>query len=478
MSPQSEWRNRVRNDFGNTVSQKASDAFVALYGAASESAFGVEAFNPGPGALGPRVPTILEMTARLPAKGIESLSKESRANAQKVTADLFRQVGEEHAELYAITALRRRSIEKARDEFLLECGGVLDELGKASGGPLGPLSEAVTMRAPQAQIVEACWLNNTVRTAADARTVAVVADDPRVEMIDVPRRLSEEIGASIGLLGVPAFRTNNKVTGRGVNVAVIDSEVSRLNLAFGARVIHKANFTKEPWGNPGSHGTAVAGIIGASSTSLSGVSPEVTIFNYKVLASVAALNADDFGGALAIQQALEDGAHVANCSWRAGPATDGSSREARACDTAWALGLIIVKSAGNAGPGPSTLTTPADAEGVIVVGATDRSGGRVESYSSRGPFRNTAGVVVSRPHLVAPGGSPDDSMTSCVVSGGFGSCGHGTSFAAPHVTGLIALLLSLSPDMSPDEIREDVITRSTRLSGFNDNDQGAGIVGV
>src|SRR5262249_48295813 len=144
----------------------------------------------------------------------------------------------------------------------------------------------------------------------------------------------------------------------------------------------------------------------------------------KVLATNRSLNGDDFDGALAIQQAVEDGVHIANCSWGAGPVREVPSREARACDEAWALGLAIVKSAGNNGPAGHTLTTPADANGVIVVGATEREGTTVQDYSSRGPARSNV-----RPHLVAPGGIAGGAgITSCLVGGGFGDCGAGTSF--------------------------------------------------
>ena len=116
-----------------------------------------------------------------------------------------------------------------------------------------------------------------------------------------------------------------------------------------------------------------------------------------------------------------------------------------------------MKSAGNRGDGSQTLTTPADAEGVIVVGATDRAGSAVQSYSSRGP----TGGGLTRPHLCAPGGSPEDGITSCLVQGGFGNVTHGTSFAAPHVTGLAALLLANDPALDPDEVRDLLIAACT-----------------
>ena len=189
-------------------------------------------------------------------------------------------------------------------------------------------------------------------------------------------------------------------------VGVIDSEVALRHPAFQDRVIHRQNFTSEPFGTPADHGTAVAGFVGADAAEFPGMAPGCTISNYKVLATVPTFNGDDFDGALAIQQALEDGIRVVNCSWGAGPASDGTSREARACDTAWDLGLTVVKSAGNRGPGRSTLTTPADAEGVIAVGATDGPGEALADYSSRGPTEDGR----QRPHLLAPGGSDTEGL--------------------------------------------------------------------
>jgi serine protease AprX len=223
-----------------------------------------------------------------------------------------------------------------------------------------------------------------------------------------------------------------------------------------------------------SHGTAVAGIIASNDTKFTGMAPEATIYSYKVLATDSSLTGDDFDGALAIQQALEDGAHIANCSWGAGPASDGSSREARACDTAWAAGLTVVKSAGNNGPGPRTLTTPADADGVIAVGATDRDGKAVQDYSSRGPADTR-----QRPHMIAPGGIFQGvGITSCLIGGGFGDVGAGTSFAAPHVSGILALLLERDPSLTPDQLRDMLLNACAPLNGISVDAQGRGLVSL
>jgi serine protease AprX len=251
-------------------------------------------------------------------------------------------------------------------------------------------------------------------------------------------------------------------------VAILDTEIFYKHTAFQNRVILKENYTKEPWGHPDHHGTAVAGFLAASAQTFMGISPEVTIYHYKVIATDPLSNADDFGGALAVQQALEDGAHIANCSWGIGSAGDGTSREARAFDTAWDLGLVIVKSAGN--QGTDGLTSPADARGVIVVGATDRSGKTIIPESSRG--KTSKGRILD---FVAPGGTSTDSLTSCTVDGKFGPVGFGTSYAAPQVAGLLALLLAQDRNQTPEALRTALGAFAHKLPGIDVATQGQGL---
>lgn len=102
-------------------------------------------------------------------------------------------------------------------------------------------------------------------------------------------------------------------------IAVLDTEIFRRHPAFQDRMFHKHNYTPEPWGNPGAHGTSVAGIAAANSDDVMGMAPEATLYNYKILGRDARQSGDDIHAALAIEQALEDGAHIANCSFGTGP---------------------------------------------------------------------------------------------------------------------------------------------------------------
>ena len=238
------------------------------------------------------------------------------------------------------------------------------------------------------------------------------------------------------------------------------------------RVTHRRNYTPEPWGNPDCHGTAIAGIIAGRNDAVPGIAPDVDIYNYKVIATNSFLNGDDIAGAIAIQQALEDGVEVVNCSWGTKPVSSTKSREAIAVDAAWEHGMVVVKSAGNHGErGAGSVTSPAEADGVIVVGATDLSGAKVESYSSLGPANGEP-----RPHIVAPGGGFEGRLKFALVSGGFGTIEAGTSYAAPHVTGAVALLLQQTPDLAPDDVRNTLLSSARKLPGFSENTQGHGLL--
>jgi serine protease AprX len=461
----------VKNYFGSELAKKATDAFCLTYGSSAgrRSAFAESApVNANP-------PVLLEFgkpKEKATPKNVSSeVFRESDVWSQLSLAVEAFSSSEKELELRASIIVRNARIQAAREKFYLVAAPLVNDVEKASRA-FPPSIEARARSRNAAGVTEICWLNRTVRSIAHPGILADIAGDSRIDKIDLGRRLEPEIRVSSVTVGAPTYRTTHSVTGKGTIVAVIDSEVALDHPALKGRVIHKQNYTNESWGVNGTHATAVAGIIGANSKTISGMAPDVTIYNYKVIAEDNALSSDDFGGALAIQQALEDGVHIANCSWGAGPAGDGTSREALACDEAWNLGMTIVKSAGNRGPGARTLTTPADAEGVIVVGATDHPGGAVQDYSSRGP---TPGGK-KRPHLVAPGGSLATGILSCTTNGQFGDCGMGTSYAAPHVAGLLALLLQAQPNLTPDQQRNFLLGNCKKFIPNHANIHGDGLL--
>ena len=122
-------------------------------------------------------------------------------------------------------------------------------------------------------------------------------------------------------------------------------------------------------------------------------------------------------------------------------------------------GIVVVVSAGNeANRDWHYITVPADADGAIAVGAVDVPGSddrvpQIASFSSRGP---TADGRI-KPDVVAPGIGV---ATADLRGGGYRLRG-GTSFAAPLVSGVCALLLQIHPEWGPDQVLEAL--RSTAL---------------
>lgn len=462
----------VRRMLGTAFEEKASDAFCLTHHrrmVRQPTMFGLEAFALTSSA-GLPAATVIEFGRTAVGDGIGAVAAHPDFQQIAAAVGALRPAAPGDATLRAETMLRQALVTSARNDCYRVISPVYDEIERLSVSPLQPGREILGAPQIPTLVTQVCWLNRTVRTWAGPESLAEVAADAAISGIDVPRRLMPDAATRNHVaIGLRQFIGQHKLTGRGVTVAVIDSEVALNHPALTGRVVHRRNYTPEPWGNPDSHGTAVAGIIGADDPVNGGLAPGVTIYNYKVLATNRFLNGDDFGGSLAIQQALEDNVDIANCSWGAGPIGSQPSREARAVDAASTLGMTTVKSAGNRGPGPATMTTPADATTAIVVGATDMDGQDVPDYSSRGPAGSRPG-----PGVVAPGGTELDTIVCCLVSGGFGSAGAGTSFAAPHVTGILALLLEREPELLPDQLRAWVRDHARKLGGESVEAQGEG----
>jgi serine protease AprX len=118
-----------------------------------------------------------------------------------------------------------------------------------------------------------------------------------------------------------------------------------------------------------------------------------------------------------------------------GPATLQAAVEAQR-----AAGILFVAAAGNGGSGCSTVSEPPSTyDAAYSVGAYSASTGTIASFSSRGPV-TVDGSNRIKPDLTAPGVS----VRSAYPTGGYASMS-GTSMAAPHVAGAIALLWSAHP---------------------------------
>jgi subtilisin family serine protease len=147
--------------------------------------------------------------------------------------------------------------------------------------------------------------------------------------------------------------------------------------------------------------------------------------------------------------------HVVNNSWSC-PPSEGCSADTLelAVDALRQAGIVVVASTGNHGSGCSTVDNPpAVYDQTLSVGAFSHSTGQIASFSSRGPV-NYGGDVYRKPDIAAPGVS----VRSSTVGDSYGRKS-GTSMAAPHVAGAVALLLSAAPYFAGDvDAIEQILT--------------------
>jgi serine protease AprX len=138
--------------------------------------------------------------------------------------------------------------------------------------------------------------------------------------------------------------------------------------------------------------------------------------------------------------------HVINNSWycstEEGCNPSNYNVMERALNATRAAGIVVVVSAGNAGPNCSSFPGPAGFfDKAFCIGAT-QSNDTIAGFSSRGPVTND-GSNRRKPNVSAPGAG----VFSTVPNGGFTNLS-GTSMAGPHVAGAVALMISANPQLA------------------------------
>jgi len=256
-------------------------------------------------------------------------------------------------------------------------------------------------------------------------------------------------------LGLP--EAHRIATGDGVLIAVIDSgiDVSHPELTGSIAAQFDAVGSNEA---PHSHGTGMAGAIIAHAR-LQGVAPSSRILAIRAF-SASATSAEGTTLALlrAIDWAVANGARVINMSF-VGPF---DPEIALALSAARRKGVVLVAAAGNGGSKAPTAFPGSDAN-VIAVTATDGED-HLFNQASRGNY-----IAVAAPgvEILAPSARGEYQIST------------GTSVAAAHVSGVVALLLERNPSLAPDAVRK-VLTSSARDLGPKGKDDqfGAGLVKV
>ncbi|MCL4393574.1 MAG: S8 family peptidase [Chloroflexi bacterium] len=288
-------------------------------------------------------------------------------------------------------------------------------------------------------------------------------DEPVHTMLDV----------SVPLIGAPSVWQQG-VTGKGIKVGIVDTGIDPSHPDFAGRIALMKDFTGEGPNDNHGHGTHVAGIVGgsgaASGGKYKGVAPECLYYTAKVLrADGSGSTSDVIAG---VEWAVQQGVQAINLSLGSDGACDGTDALSVTCDAAVGRGVAICVAAGNAGPASSTVGSPGCARNVITIGATSKSD-QVADFSSRGPTSDNR----IKPDVCFPGVS----IVSCRATGttmgtpvnASYTTASGTSMATPHATGSCALLLQANPTLSPQQVK-DLLMSTAKDLGVPANVEGDG----
>ena len=277
--------------------------------------------------------------------------------------------------------------------------------------------------------------------------------------------------------------------GAGVRIAVLDNgfhytehkAFARLNVVAQRDFVNEDEIVSDEVDQPRTgdetrsaqnlHGAQVLSIMAAYDPGrFIGIAPDAEYILAKTEENATELPIEEDRWIAGLEWSVSQGAAVVNSSlgyniWDSGDSYEYADLDGRTALTSVAAamaaqrGVVVVIAAGNEADTPwHYITAPADADGAIAVGSVDVAtvDGRtptIASTSSRGP---TADGRI-KPDVVAPG----QGVVVADVRGGDYRRSSGTSFAAPVVSGICALLLQIHPDWQPQDVLAAL--RSTAL---------------
>jgi serine protease AprX len=300
------------------------------------------------------------------------------------------------------------------------------------------------------------------------------------------------------------------LTGTGVRVALVDTGVTpgsdlegrivpvadpSAPALLGAQPVPCANFSGEPGcGDSYGHGTFLAGLIAGSGAAsdgrFAGAAPGAEIVSVKIAGRDGSADVTKVLAAIQWVVSVKDayGISVLNLSLGTDSTVPVELDPLNAAvQRAWQAGIVVVVAASNRGPGPQTISKPADDPFVLTVGAVDDRGtpgvsdDRSPAFTGRGPTAHG----LAKPDVVAPGvrlvslRSPGSYVEEHSSGAGVDATyrrGSGTSMSAAVVSGVAALLRQAHPEWTPDQVKSALRATAAPVNSTDPSVVGAGIV--
>jgi serine protease AprX len=299
-------------------------------------------------------------------------------------------------------------------------------------------------------------------------------------------------------------------TGKGVDVALIDTGVSKVTGLASGNVLNGPDLSTDQastdlrYRDSYGHGTHMASIIAGRdalstpagyaatpSSTYEGIAPDARIISLKVGATDGSADVSQVIAAIGwvTQHARDPGLNirVLNLSYGTTSTQDYTLDPlSYAVEAAWRKGIVVVVAGGNDGTSKVELANPAQDPNVIAVGAEDPNGtlstddDTIPAFSNRGTNKRHVDLVAPGTHVLGlrvPGSAIDLANPGARVGTRF-IRGSGTSQATAAASGAIALLLQARPSLTPDQVKWAITTAATPLPRGTATNRGAGLINV
>jgi serine protease AprX len=290
-------------------------------------------------------------------------------------------------------------------------------------------------------------------------------------------------------------------TGKGVDVALIDSGVSPVEgLDAPGKVINGPDLSLESQASnltnldTFGHGTFMAGLIAGRDASYRGMAPDARIVSVKVATADGGTDVSQVIAAIdwVVQHRTDNGMNIRVLNLSYGTNSSqwyGVDPLAFAVEQAWDAGIVVVAAAGNSGyqgKGSSpALANPAFDKRIIAVGSSDSMGTATLTDDTMPDFSAAARTGSARaPDFVAPGAHiqglrvPNSYIDAHVADAAILDArfmrGSGTSESAAIASGAVALILDKFPHATPDQVKRLLKTSAYDLPSQNTRQVGAG----